>query len=308
MLAWYLTHSVSILTDALESTVNIIAGFIGLYSVILAAKPRDLNHPYGHGKVEFISAAIEGALIFIAGLMIMYEAAEQLLHPHVRLDKINIGIIITVITGLANLLLGTYAVNVGKKDRSLTVEAAGKHLRTDAYSTFAIVAGLALLLATKWKWLDSGVAIVFAVIILVTGYKVIRKSLAGIMDEADEALLKQLIDFLQERRQPQWIDLHNLRVIQYGDVLHVDAHMTLPWYYQVKEAEHEIHSLEKIIGGHFGDKIELFIHVDACMPYQCPLCALEDCPVRRAVFLGQVAWDEQNVWANQKHGKVGTVL
>lgn len=307
LLAWYMTHSIAILTDALESTVNVIAGFIGLYSVTLAAKPRDLNHPYGHGKIEFVSAAIEGALIFIAGLMIVYEAINQLLHP-TGLHKLNVGIIITVITGVLNLALGAYAMKVGKKNRSATVQAAGKHLCSDAYSTFAIVAGLTLLIITKKNWLDSVVALAFAGIILVTGYKVIRQSLAGIMDEADEALLKQVILYLQQNRQPQWIDLHNLRVIQYGEVLHIDAHMTLPWYYQVKDAEREIHSLESIIGNRFGDKIELFIHVDACMPYQCPLCALEECPVRQAIFTGQIPWNEENVWANQKHGKKSQML
>jgi len=301
--AYYLTHSVTILTDALESTVNVIAGFVGLYSVILASRPRDLNHPYGHGKVEFISAAIEGSLISIAGLMIIYEAIDQLLHPR-PLHKLSVGIIITVITGVLNLALGAYAVTIGKKNRSMTVEAAGKHLLTDAYSTFAIIAGLALLLITKWRWLDSAVAMLFAVIIIVTGYKVLRRSLAGIMDEANEQLLKEMIAALQQYRQPQWIDLHNLRVIQYGEVLHVDTHMTLPWYYQVKEAETEIHALEDLIRSQFGDKIELFIHIDACMPYSCRLCALEICPVRQASFTGQIPWDEHNVWANEKHGKL----
>ncbi|XZF15817.1 cation diffusion facilitator family transporter [Chitinophagaceae bacterium MMS25-I14] len=304
--AYYLTHSVTILTDALESTVNVIAGLIGLYSVILAAKPRDLNHPYGHGKIEFVSAAIEGALILIAGLMIIYEAGDQLFHPR-QLHKLNIGIVIIVLTGFLNFALGTYAVSIGQKNRSLTLEAAGKHLRTDAYSTFAIVAGLAILYVTKWRWIDSLVAIVFACIIVVTGYRVVRRSLAGIMDEADEKLLKQVIDMLQANRKPQWVDLHNLRVIQYGDILHIDAHMTLPWYYQVKDAEVEIHGLEDMIRKEFGGKVELFIHIDACMPYQCSLCAHENCPVRAHYFTGQIPWTTDNVWANEKHGKNGVL-
>jgi hypothetical protein len=117
-----------------------------------------------------------------------------------------------------------------------------------------------------------------------------------------------MIGVLQQYRQPQWIDLHNLRVIQYGDVLHVDTHMTLPWYYRVKEAEQEIHALEDLIRSQFGDKIELFIHIDACMPYSCKLCALADCPVRQSGFTGQIPWDENNVWANEKHGKLPEVV
>jgi cation diffusion facilitator family transporter len=301
--AWYLTHSVAILTDALESTVNVITGFIGLYSVLLAAKPRDTNHPYGHGKAEFISSAVEGALIGIAGLFIIYEAVAQLLHPQ-EIKELNIGIIITVVAGAINCAFGIYAVRIGKKNRSLTVEAAGQHLLSDAYSTLAIVIGLVLLLFTGWEWLDSAIAIVFSLFIIYTGYKVLRRSLAGIMDEADETLLKNVVHILQQNRKPQWIDLHNLRVIQYGDVLHVDAHMTLPWYYRVADAEKEIRSLEHLIQEHFGGKVELFIHIDGCMPYSCKLCAIENCPVRQESFKGQIQWNLENVWANHKHGEL----
>src|ERR1043165_1673930 len=159
---------------------------------------------------------------------------------------------------------------------------------SDAYSTLAIAIGLILLYITGLAWLDSAVAIVFSLFIIVTGYRVLRRSLAGIMDEADEELIKSVVQILQKHRQPQWIDLHNLRVIQYGEVLHVDAHMTLPWYYRVADAEKEIHSLEDLIREHFGAKIELFIHIDGCMPYSCKLCALLECPVRQETFKGQL--------------------
>lgn len=300
--AWYLTHSVSILTDALESTVNVIAGFIGLYSITLAAKPRDVNHPYGHGKAEFVSSAVEGALIFIAGLIIIYESVNQLITPR-PLHQLDIGMYIAGAAGIINFIFGWYAVKEGRKHRSVVVESAGKHLRSDAYSTFAIIIGLALLYVTGWRWLDSVVAMIFAVIIIVTGYRVLRRSLAGIMDEADEALLKEMIKVLQQYRKPQWIDLHNLRVIQYGDVLHVDAHMTLPWYYQVVDAEREIHALEDLIKEHFGNKIEVFVHIDACAPYSCKLCALSECTVRQEAFKQQIIWTSENVWADSKHGK-----
>ena len=306
LLAWYMTHSVSILTDALESTVNVITGFIGLYSVLLAAKPRDANHPYGHGKAEFISAAVEGALIMVAGLFIIYEAVAQLLEPQ-PLHKLSAGILITLGAGLVNFFYGTYAVRVGKKHRSMTVEAAGKHLLSDAYSTLAIVIGLTVLLFTGWQWVDSAVALCFSVIIIVSGYRVLRRSLAGIMDEADEVLLTEVIDVLQSNRKPQWIDLHNLRVIQYGEVMHIDAHLTLPWYYRVADAEKEIHGLEDMIRSHFDNKVELFIHIDGCMPYSCKLCALEHCPVRQEAFQHQVMWTMDNVWADEKHGKTTEV-
>jgi cation diffusion facilitator family transporter len=249
-----------------------------------------------------VSAAVEGALIFIAGLMIIYEAIAQLIH-HAPLQKLDWGIYLTAATGVVNFVVGTYAISVGQKNRSLTVEAAGKHLRSDAYSTAGIVIGLVLLIVTGWQWLDSAVAVAFAVMILVTGYKLIRKSMAGIMDEADVALLAQVIKVMQENRKAQWIDLHNLRVILYGDVLHIDAHMTLPWYHQVTDAEREIHAVEELIQTTFGNRVEVFIHVDACMPYQCKICAVPECPHRHHGLQKLLVWTVDNVLADSKHGK-----
>ncbi len=305
--AYYITHSVAILTDALESTVNVVTGFIGLYSIILASRPRDTNHPYGHGKAQFISSAVEGALIFIAGLFIIYEAVARFieLRPIHRLDT---GIWLVIGTGALNFVFGMYAVNNGKKNRSIIVESAGRHLLSDGYSTLGIAIGLAVVYFTGILWLDSVVALIFAIVIIVTGYKVLRRSIGGIMDEADEGLLKEVVQLLQQKRKPNWIDLHNLRVIQYGEVLHIDMHMTLPWYYRVVDAEKEIHLLEDMVREHFGNKVELFIHLDACMPYSCKLCALADCQVRREAFKEQLEWNLDNVWLDSKHGKPGTVL
>jgi cation diffusion facilitator family transporter len=300
--AWYLTGSVTILTDALESTVNVIAGFVGLYSVILAAKPRDANHPYGHGKVEFVSAAVEGSLIIIAGLMISYQAVYYFLHPQV-LRSLDLGMILIGITGIVNFIVGFYAVRIGLAQRSATVEAAGKHLKSDAYTTAAVIGGLFVVRMTGWSWLDPLVALLFAVVIVYTGYKVLRKSLAGIMDEADMDLLQKVIDLLQANRRDDWIDLHNLRVIQYGDVLHIDAHMTLPYYFEVRDADREIHALEGLILEHFGGKVELFVHVDGCEAYQCKLCSMPACPVRQSPLIGRLVWNIGNVMLDSKHGK-----
>ena len=304
MLAWYLTHSVTVLTDALEGIVNMAAGFLGLFSIILAARPRDTNHPYGHGKAEFISSAVEGTLIMVAGVVIIYAAIRHLLDPQ-PLGRLDMGLIIVAAAGGINYVAGKYAEKKGEKNHSLILVSAGKHLQTDAYSTVAIIIGLALILVThnKWLWLDGVVALCFSVIIMVTGYKVLRRSVSGIMDEMDLAVLKEVISVLQEKREPQWVDLHNLRVIQYGSLMHVDAHMTLPWYYTVAQADDEIREVEALIRAHFKNQVELFIHIDACKPYQCKLCALEGCPERKEPFMHQLVWNSENVWANAEHGK-----
>jgi cation diffusion facilitator family transporter len=300
--AWYLTHSVAILTDALESTVNVITGFIGWYSISLAAKPRDANHPYGHGKAEFISAAVEGALIALAGLMILYPVVYTFFHP-VVLNKLDVGIIITLITGVLNFLFGWYALGVARQQRSMTVEAAATHLKSDAYSTFAIVAGLILLHFTGWAWMDQLIAAIFGLVIIVTGYKVLRKSLAGIMDEANEQLLKDVLNILNEKRSAEWIDLHNMRTIQYGQVLHIDTHLTLPWYYNVLQAEKEIHQLENMINNEFKGKVECFIHIDACKDFSCSICTMAQCAERKHSLTNKLAWNFENVLTNRQHGK-----
>lgn len=305
MVAWYLTHSVTILTDALESIVNVMAGFLGLFSIALAARPRDTNHPYGHGKAEFLSSAVEGTLIMLSGLVIVYEAIHHLITPQ-PLEQLNTGLIIVAAAGLVNFLAGKYAEKAGKTHNSMILESAGKHLQTDAWSTVAIVVGLLVLVFTnnKWPWIDAVIGLAFALITMIAGYKVLRKSVSGIMDEMDIELLKEVIDVLQKNREPHWVDLHNLRVIQYGSLMHIDAHMTLPWYYLVADADKTIHTLESLIKSHFKNQVELFIHIDGCMPYQCKLCALAECPKRKEPFAQQLEWNIDNVWTDAKHGKI----
>ncbi len=223
--------------------------------------------------MEFISAAVEGALIIAAGLMVSYQAVYHFLHPQ-PLESLDWGMALVGVTGGANYLLGLYAIKAGTGHRSATLEAAGRHLKTDAYNTIAIIAGLLAVRFTGWLWLDAAVALVFAAIILFTGYSVLRKSLSGIMDETDAALLQKVIEVLNEYRRDDWIDLHNLRVMQYGAVLHLDAHMTLPYYFEVRDADREIHALEQPDLEHFGGAVELFVHIDGCgfTSANCALC------------------------------------
>lgn len=300
IIAWWFTKSVAIFTDALESIVNVLTGFIGLYSVWLAAKPRDRNHPYGHGKVEFISAAIEGTLISIAGLIIFFEAIRNIRNP-VEIHHLDTGLILLAITAIINGFVGFYSINHGKKNRSAAVEAAGRHLTTDTYSTAGVIAGLLVLKLTGWLWLDIAIALAIACIILYTGYKVLRSSLAGIMDEADMQLLSHLVQFLNENRPPQWTDLHNLRVIKYGNILHLDGHLTLPWYYNVKEAHTEIKTLDQLIRQNFEGAVELFVHVDNCEAFSCSICSLGNCPVRIHPFEQKIKWTIDNVLQDKKH-------
>lgn len=299
--AYYITQSVSVLTDALESIVNVVAGFIGLYSLNVAARPRDADHPYGHGKAEFISAAIEGTLVLSAGAIIIYTAIKNLIVPPV-LAQLDTGIILISATAIVNWLLGLVAFRQGSKNGSLALQASGRHLQTDSYSTVALIGGLFIIHYTGWLWVDSAVAIGFGIFITLTGYRIARKSLAGIMDEADMQLLGRLIKVLNGARRQNWVDLHNLRVIKYGNVLHVDCHLTVPWYLNVHEAHEEIDHLGGLIRKDFGESLELFVHSDGCLYFQCHICSKEDCPVRQHAFKEPVVWQLDNILQNKKHG------
>jgi cation diffusion facilitator family transporter len=298
--AYFLTGSVAILTDALESIVNVVAGLLGLYSLYLSAQPRDANHPYGHGKVEFLSAGIEGSMIVLAGIYIIIEAVKNLFNP-APLLKLDTGMLLIAVTAISNAALGLWCVRTGTKNNSLALQASGKHLLSDTYTTVGILAGLTLIYFTGLNWFDSAIALVVSAIILYTGYTIIRKSLAGIMDEQDMELLSRLATVLNEHRRENWIDLHNMRIIKYGSALHLDCHLTVPWYLNVHEAHHEIDELSLLVRKHFGDSLELFVHSDGCLDFSCRLCSKKACSERKHPFEKQVEWTVENMVRNKKH-------
>ncbi len=298
--AWYITDSVAILTDALEGIVNVIAAFIGLYSLYLSAQPKDKNHPYGHGKVEFISAGIEGVMIAFAGVWIIFEAINHIINPQ-EIKQIDLGIVLIVFAGLTNFIVGYLAVKKGKKNNSIALVASGKHLISDTYTTLGVIIGLVIIKITSIYWLDSAFAMVFGIIIIFTGVKILRQSVAGIMDEADTQLLKSMVETLNKNRVPNWIDLHNLRIIKFGSGLHIDCHLTVPWYLTVKEAHEEVDAIEALIQNKYGNNLELFIHSDYCKPKSCEICTKVDCDVRVKPFIQQIDWNLDNVATNKKH-------
>lgn len=299
-LAWYITGSNAILTDALESIINVLAGSFALYSLFYASRPRDLNHPYGHGKIEFISASIEGSLIVLAGLAIIGKAIYNFIYPQ-ELEQLNLGMLLTLIGGVVNFGVGWAAERQGRKSGSVTMEAGGKHLKSDAYSTAGLLVGLGLIILTGAVWLDNAVAIVFGGIICFTGVRIVRQSIAGILDEADYKLLERVVRILDENRRPNWIDIHNLRIIKYGRTLHIDCHLTVPWYLNVLEAHEEVEAVEQLIRSETDQKVELFVHTDPCVPASCEICTKADCDVRQEEFRTRRKWTLEDVIRNQKH-------
>lgn len=298
--AYLITHSNAILGDALESLVNIVASAFALVSVIYAARPRDTNHPYGHGKVEFLAAGFEGGLIVFAAISMIYKAVLSIMVPH-EIESLGLGIVITAGAGFVNYLMGFFLVKKGKSFFSLTLEADGQHLISDAITSIAIVLGLTLIYFTKLYWLDSLLTILFGLYIVIVGYKLIRKAMAGLLDEADFETIDKIIVTLNQSRIAKWIDIHNLRLVKYGDTFHVDAHLTLPWYDNLQDAHEEVKQLETEVNKRFDVPVEFFIHMDPCVSNSCPICTIHDCKVRQKPFVKQLEWTQENLLANKKH-------
>lgn len=300
LIAWKLTNSDAVFSDAMESIVNVISAFLGLYSLYLAAKPRDVNHPYGHGKVEFVTSAIEGSLISIAGVLIIYEGTNSLISGKV-LSKLDLGIWIIAATAVINYVIGYISIQKGKKDNSIVLIASGRHLQSDTITTLGVVVSLGLVYFTKIVWIDSVVALILGIYIILIGYKIIRKSLSGIMDEADPEMLERLAKFLNENRKPEWIDVHNMKIQQFGSKLHIDAHLTLPWYFELRTAHDEMEEAIKLIAKNTDRSVEFNFHMDDCKPTSCAICQIFECPVRQHVFTKKIEWNGENISQPDKH-------
>ncbi|MDC8106276.1 cation diffusion facilitator family transporter [Chryseobacterium sp. PTM-20240506] len=300
IIAWKLTNSDAVFSDAMESVVNVISAFMGLYSLHLAAKPKDEGHPYGHGKVEFVTSGIEGALIAIAGIMIIYEGTHSLIVGK-TLNKMDWGIAIIAATAVVNYLLGYISIKKGKADNSLVLISSGKHLQSDTITTLGVVLSLIVVYFTKIYWLDSVVALVFGAYIIFVGYKIIRKSLSGIMDEQDPEILIQIVQVLENNRKAEWIDVHNMKIQQFGASLHIDAHITLPWYYSLRDAHKEMENVIILLAKNINRTIEFNFHMDDCKTISCPVCQIMDCPVRERDFVKRVEWTTENITLEVKH-------
>ncbi len=298
--AYFITSSNAILTDAAESIVNVIASAFAFYSIYLASKPRDMNHPYGHGKVEFFSVFVEGVLILLAGLLIAFKSVYNLFYPH-EIQHLTDGALIIGFTGLINLGLAFYLTHQGKKLNSMTLQADGKHLLTDAISSAGLVVGLFLIYFTRIYVLDSLLSIGLGLYVILSGYRLLRKSIAGLMDESDFDMVEEVISVLNANRKSSWIDVHNLRTQRYGADLHIDCHITLPYYFDLNQVHEEVTSIDQLINKHVVADTEFFIHADPCLPQCCHYCRMENCPVRSEAMHTDMIWNLDKVTKNQKH-------
>ena len=232
--AWAITGSVGLLSDAAESMVNLAAAIVALVMLTIAARPADDSHHFGHTKAEYFSAALEGIMVFVAAASIIYLGIDRLLNPR-PLESLGIGLGISLTAAVLNGIVGRLLVKVGTRHRSITLRADGRHLLTDVYTSVGVVVGLGLAWLTGWNWMDPVIAILVGVHILVTGYRLIAESSAGLMDASlspeDNARIQAILDAHTEKGR---IEFHAVRTRESGARQFMEMHMLVPGDWSVQ--------------------------------------------------------------------------
>lgn len=255
------TGSVGFLSDALESGVNLVAAVVGFVAIKIAAKPADANHQFGHGKAEYVSALVEGAMIFVAAAMIIYTAIRRLLDPQ-PLEQPSLGLLLSLLASLLNLAVGLLLLRAGKKSRSATLQADGKHLLTDVWTSVGVLIGIAAVALTGWLWLDPVIAFAVGLNILWIGYKLLSESLSSLLSESlpkeEHARLDALLNELEERHD---VEFTSRRTVASGRNRLVYLTMDVPGQWTVLHSHTIADRIEDAIDELFPGA-EVFIHVE----------------------------------------------
>lgn len=296
-----LTGSSAFLSDALESIINVVTAAFALASVIIAARPPDATHPYGHGKIEYFSVGFEGAMIVGAAIGIVLQAWPQIVHPQPLLN-LGDGLIISSAISSVNLALGAALIRVGKRTGSITLVADGKHVLTDVYTSVGVVLGMVVVWFTGWIWMDGVVACLVALNILFTGWNLIRHSFSSLMDASDPDLLEEIAQILNRHRKEDWIDIHQLRARRYGSFVHLDFHLILPREFTLDRGHREVKELQRIFQSHYGEAADVNIHVDPCTETECGECGHDPCRCRKEDPLKQRLWQRDVIISAPERG------
>ena len=234
--AAYVSNSIGLWSDAMESTVNLVAALVALWALRLSAKPADFNHDFGHGKAEYVSAAVEGTLIFVAAAVIIYSAIDRLLVP-APLEQLSLGLILSAVATVLNLGTGLLLVRAGRTHRSMTLEADGKHLLTDVWTSVGVLVGMGLVFLTGWKFLDPVIALLMGLNILFTGYRLVRRSVVGLLDGTlppEEVAV--VSDALHRVCEDPRVEITDVRTRESGRQRFVYATLTVPGSWTVKRS------------------------------------------------------------------------
>ncbi|HBF12050.1 MAG TPA: cation transporter [Deltaproteobacteria bacterium] len=283
-LAYIFTGSVALKSDAMESVVNVASAFFTVGPILFADRPADKSHPYGHGKIEYFSAAFEGGLISLASILILYEAASAWIEgPHVK--ELGSGIWLNLGAGTLNGLLGWWLLRAGRKNNSKAIEADGHHVLSDFYTTLGLAGGLIIVKMTGYYWLDSALAAAIGLFLAYTGFKLIRESSNALLDHEDPELIGRLVETLQQTRPLDVIEVHALRTFRSGRYTHVDIHVSMPEFYSLEKAHDLVDAFGEKTLSSLNLEGEFHAHLDPCRQLYCKNCPVSPCPIRQAPFV-----------------------
>ncbi|MCX7165632.1 MAG: cation diffusion facilitator family transporter [Rhodocyclales bacterium] len=232
--AWRLTGSVGLLSDAIESFVNLAGAVMALWMLTLAALPADDDHAHGHGKAEYFSSAFEGFLILLAAVSIGYTAVDRLMHPQL-LEAVAAGLLVSVVASVINFATARTLMRVGRTHRSITLEADAHHLMTDVWTSVGVIVGVGLVRLTGWLWLDPAIALLVAANIVWTGWQLMQRSAAGLMDVSLPAEQIEQVEAVLAGYRVQGLDFHALRTRQAGSRVFVTLHVLVPGTWTVQQ-------------------------------------------------------------------------
>ncbi|MFA7400529.1 MAG: cation diffusion facilitator family transporter [Sideroxydans sp.] len=242
-IAWWLTGSVGLLSDALESFVNLAGALMALAMLSLAASPADDKHAYGHGKAEYFSSAFEGFLILLAAVSIAYTAIDRFLHPQ-EIEAVGLGLLVSVVASLINLFAARELLKAGRAHNSITLEADAKHLMTDVWTSVGVIIGVGLVWLSGWLWLDPLIALVVAANIVWTGWHLMSRSASGLMDESIPEEQIAAIETVLATYREQGLDFHALRTRQAGRQAFISLHVLVPGEWTVQRGHDVVEAIE----------------------------------------------------------------
>lgn len=293
-LGYYATNSTAILSDALETIANVVTALVALIVIKFAMEPADDNHPYGHGKLEYFSAAFEGGIILFAALAILFESTRSLIKG-TSVHDLQTGLIYVAVASAINAIAGFYLIRVGRQKNSETLKASGSHLMADVKTTAGVVLGLVLYEATGLKWIDPAVGIAVGLWLGWESTQIIKKNIGGLLDEADLESVDVLTQKMNNHLRPEIIDIHNLRIIRSGSFHHIDAHLVVPYFLDIQNVHELIDVFEKQVVNEYPFEGEFAFHTDPCYQNYCRVCEVKHCTVRKTPFQGRRQFTQEHV-------------
>ncbi|HAR37671.1 MAG: transporter [Bacteroidetes bacterium GWD2_45_23] len=259
--AYQVTGSMGFLSDALESIVNLFAALFALIMLRISQKPADDGHVYGHSKAEYFSSATEGALILIAAFSIIRTAIPRIMEP-APLENINTGLLFSLLASVVNLLVGLTLIKNGKKRKSLVLEADGRHLMTDVWTSVGVIAGIVMVKFTGWFIIDPIIAILVALNIIYTGYKLISRSASGLMDATIPAEDLEKVTLYLDSLKVNEIEYHSLLTRVAGQRKFISMHLLVPGEWSVKQGHDWADNVEETIIGLFDEPVTVSTHIE----------------------------------------------